>query len=121
MAEKIVEFPVFCHRTMHGIVPGNKKAGIEVGLQQNMNIEKGIEQVKLNKQKGIDQMPQPKNNDCDCNKYSHDKLFCGKLNISSERRKNWAGYFAINFFVSTVLCCYRFGLSGFFFIGWAAS
>ncbi len=54
MTKKVIKLPVFCHGAVHGIVPGNEQAGVQISLQQNMKIKKWIEQVKLNKKKGID-------------------------------------------------------------------
>lgn len=54
MTEKVVKLSIFCDSTVHGIVSGDEQAGVEVGLQQNMKIEKGIERIKRNKKQGID-------------------------------------------------------------------
>jgi hypothetical protein len=36
-----------------------------------VKIEKGVKEIKIDKKQGINEMPRPKNNDYNCEKYTH--------------------------------------------------
>ena len=75
MSKKIIHLPVFSHLPVHGIVPGNKKTGVKIGLNQNVQVKQRRSKTGLHKKQAPEQMPQPDYNYRYGNNYTHN-IFC---------------------------------------------